>query len=165
MGVTRYATRFSAKASTIAQINTNRVNIAGGSVDNTSFRAAQLYMRMKNTSGSTIPQGIAVMADTGSDNLGVEPANNNTTSKRVLGITKASSANGADVDVIYGGKCDVLILSGQSLNEHNYIKASTDGKSVSASAASSVYAITLEACDASGGDELCECVITVSELV
>ena len=164
---TRFGTRLSASVGDIAQIAVNTTNIAGGSVDNESFRADQLYMRMKNLSGGTLPAGVAVMAYDGTDNLGVKAANTQVNSKRCLGVTLASSANGADVDVVYGGKCNVAILAGSTaFGEHSFIMGSTGGKGIGGTVNNGRFAIALEAIDASasGTDIMCECVIVVAEL-
>jgi len=164
---TRFGTRLSASVGDIAQIAVNTTNIAGSSVDNTSFRADQLYMRMKNLSGGTLPAGVAVMAYDGTDNLGVKAANTQVNSKRCLGVTLAASENTEDVDVIYGGKCTVMILAGSTaFAEHSFIMGATGGKGIGGTVNNGRFAIALEAIDASGSgvDLPCECVIIVSEL-
>ena len=150
--------------SDIAQIATNKTDIAGtSSVDNESFRADQLYMHRINKSGGTLLKGMVVINDTGTT-TGVILAIN-TTSKRSLGVVVDDTvAADATVKICYAGLAQVLILDGQSVSRSGFIEASpTGGKCRPASGYSGSFAIALDAAAPSGDDALVNAVMISAE--
>tara|TARA_R110000824_G_scaffold123407_6_gene281210 strand:+ start:78 stop:551 length:474 start_codon:yes stop_codon:yes gene_type:complete len=122
MGTTRYGTRLSLKKSQLD-------SIGGSSVDNESFRADQVYMNMVNKSGGTLAKGIIVRHVDGSV-TGVQAADAST-GKASIGVTLASSADDAAVQVAYGGKVQVLVVDGTNINEGGVFKPQAVGKATS----------------------------------
>tara|TARA_R100000458_G_scaffold55154_1_gene58887 strand:+ start:223 stop:696 length:474 start_codon:yes stop_codon:yes gene_type:complete len=144
MGTTRYGTRLSIKKSQLDSIG------GGSSVDNESFRADQVYMNMVNKSGGTIAKGIMVRHVDGTV-TGVQPCNA-TTGKATVGVTLASSANDAAVQVAYGGKAQVLVAGGVNLSEGEVFKPDANGKA-SVGGGGNAFGYLLEDGDQSGGGD------------
>jgi len=144
-------------------INVQRAT-SSSSVDNESFRADQVYMRMVNKSGGTLAKGIIVVND-GSTATGVVAAVNST-SKRFMGVVVTAADDDAAVDICYSGLCEILIASGEAVSINSYVQAGPSGKGDMASgAASKVFALTLEGPGSLGADDLVKCVITQAELI
>jgi len=155
MGVTRYGTRLSITRAQIA-------SIGGSSVDNETFRADQVYMNMVNKSGGTLAKGIMVRHVDGSV-TGVQESSS-TTGKATIGITLASSADDAAVQVAYGGKVQVLVKSGQNISEGAVFKPQNDGKAQSGGGSNAMgYLLEDGDLSADGGDELFWAAIVIGE--
>ena len=146
MGTTRYGTRLSIKKSQLDSIG------GGSSVDNESFRADQVYMNMVNKSGGTIAKGIMVRHVDGTV-TGVQPCDDGSaSSKTAVGVTLASSANDAAVQVAYGGKAQVLVAGGVNLSEGEVFKPDANGKA-SVGGGGNAFGYLLEDGDQSGGGD------------
>ena len=115
-------------SASVVEVNVQRATSASA-VDNESFRADQVYMNMVNKSGGTLAKGIIVRHVDGSV-TGVQESTTST-SRTSIGVTLASSADDAAVQVAYGGKVQVLVVDGTNINEGGVFKAQDDGKATS----------------------------------